>query len=103
MEVELKWLDSVKFLQPVGVSWGVPWGKGLIRKDQIFTLTSADGKSTPVQSWPLAYWPDGSVKWSAFASVPQTSQRSFKLTAVIPEAIPVSLVNFFLVKVDCCV
>src|SRR5215204_2713073 len=80
VEVELKWLDTMKFLQPIGVSWGVPWGKGLVRKNQSFTLTSADGKLTPVQSWPLAYWPDGSVKWTGFASVPGTVQGSFKLT-----------------------
>ena len=91
MEVELKWLDSVKFLQPIGVSWGVPWGRGLIRKNQSFTLTSADGKLTPVQSWPLAYWPDGSVKWTGFASVPGTAHGSFKLTVNKGKEVPSKL------------
>jgi hypothetical protein len=31
------------------------------------TLTAADGKTIPVQSWPLAYWPDGSLKWTGQA------------------------------------
>lgn len=80
VEVELKWLDTVTSSEPVGVSWGVPWGKGLVKKNQSFTLTTPDGKSAPLQSWPLAYWPDGSVKWSGFASVPATTQGSFKLS-----------------------
>ena len=27
------------------------------------------GKSVPLQQWPLAYWPDGSIKFSGFATV----------------------------------
>lgn len=79
-EVELKWLDSMRLLQPIGVSWGVPWSRGLVKKNQLFTLSSADGKEIPVQSWPLAYWPDGSIKWTGFAAVPGTQPGSFKLT-----------------------
>jgi hypothetical protein len=30
---------------------------------------TADGKAIPVQTWPLAYWPDGSLKWSGIATV----------------------------------
>jgi hypothetical protein len=41
----------------------------VVPKDQAFTLTTDDGKPVPVQSWPLAYWPDGSLKWSGFATV----------------------------------
>lgn len=88
VEVEVKWLDSLKFSQPIGVSWGVPWAKGLVKKNQSFTLASADGKLTPVQSWPLAYWPDGSVKWTGFASVPGMAQGSFKLTVSKAEEVP---------------
>jgi YetA-like protein len=67
--VELKWLGETPPAAPMGVSWGVPWSQGKVRKDQAFTLTSADGKSLPLQSWPLAWWPDGSIKWSGFATV----------------------------------
>ncbi len=78
--VELKWLDTIKLSQPVGVSFGVPWGIGLIKKNQSFTLTASDGKVMPVQSWPLAYWPDGSVKWTGIATVPEIQQVAFKLS-----------------------
>jgi hypothetical protein len=30
---------------------------------------SAPGKELPLQTWPLASWPDGSIKWSGFATV----------------------------------
>ena len=39
------------------------------KEEQAFTLVSSDGKNLPLQTWPLAYWPDGSMKWSGFATV----------------------------------
>src|SRR5262249_57500788 len=68
--VELKWLGDTPPAAPTGVSWGAPWPQGKVRKDQAFTLTTADGKSLPLQSWPLAWWPDGSIKCAAFPTVP---------------------------------
>src|SRR5580700_5334243 len=63
------WLGGTSPLADSGISWGVPWPRGAVRKDQSFTLTGADGKALPLQSWPLAYWPDGSLKWSGLATV----------------------------------
>src|SRR5262245_14270817 len=73
--IELKWLGDRPPAVPMGVSWGTPWPRGKIMKDQAFTLTTTGGKSLPLQSWPLAYWPDGSIKWSGFATVagPETT------------------------------
>jgi len=51
-----------------GISWGVPFAQGAVRPDTAFSL-SANGSTLPLQSWPLAYWPDGSLKWSGFATV----------------------------------
>jgi hypothetical protein len=67
--VTLQWLDANSPAGPVGVSWGVPWPKGAVTKDQRFALADANGVSLPLQTWPLAYWPDGSLKWSGFATV----------------------------------
>jgi hypothetical protein len=53
---------------PAGISWGVPWTQGAIKRGATFSL-SAQGADLPVQTWPLAYWPDGSMKWSGFATV----------------------------------
>lgn len=67
--VTLNWLGAQPPAQPTGVSWGVPWPRGAVRPDQAFTLTTAGGQALPVQTWPLAYWPDGSIKWSGLATV----------------------------------
>ncbi|MGK0190690.1 MAG: hypothetical protein ACI9R3_006520, partial [Verrucomicrobiales bacterium] len=63
------WLGGAAPAAPTGVSWGVPWPRGAVARDQVFALTTADGKALPAQSWPMAYWPDGSLKWSGFATV----------------------------------
>ncbi|HWG18876.1 MAG TPA: twin-arginine translocation signal domain-containing protein, partial [Acidobacteriaceae bacterium] len=67
-QVSLSWLGPEKPATATGVSWGVPWAQGAVRKDASFNLV-AEGKSLPLQSWPMAYWPDGSLKWSGFATV----------------------------------
>ncbi|CAM5662876.1 hypothetical protein SVIOM342S_08365 [Streptomyces violaceorubidus] len=50
-----------------GSTVGVPWPRGTFQADQSFAVTDADGGAVPVQSWPLAHWPDGSLKWTAHA------------------------------------
>jgi hypothetical protein len=67
-EVDLHWLDGTSPPSPFGVSWGVPWPQGTVQKDQAFSLATADGKGLPLQSWTLAYWPDGSIKFTGFAT-----------------------------------
>lgn len=53
-----------------GVTWGVPWVRGELGRDDKIKLYTAGGQTClPLQSWPTAYWPDGSVKWSAHAAV----------------------------------
>src|SRR5262245_39456916 len=79
--VSLNWLGGTPPAASTGVSWGVPWPRGTVRKNHSFTLTEAGGNILPLQTWPLAYWPDGSLKWSAFASVAGTqTSGSLKLT-----------------------
>ncbi len=80
--VALHWLgDSPAALQS-GVSWGVPWPKASVDKAQRFVLKAPDGTLLPLQTWPLAYWPDGSVKWSGFATVvPANLSGDFTLAA----------------------
>ncbi|MEQ9824996.1 MAG: hypothetical protein ABQ298_11480 [Puniceicoccaceae bacterium] len=83
--VELKWLETPE-LPSRGVTWGVPFAQGSVQPGQNFVLQSTDGGTHTLQSWPLAYWPDGSLKWKAFASVlPADSDASFSLHPT-PEA-----------------
>ncbi|MGO9641766.1 MAG: Tat pathway signal sequence domain protein [Candidatus Acidiferrales bacterium] len=66
--ITLSWLGERPPLVPAGISWGVPWPQGAVGRGSAFSL-SAQGTELPVQTWPLAYWPDGSLKWSGFATV----------------------------------
>jgi len=68
--VTVNWVGDAPGIK-TGVSWGVPWAQGAVKKNQAFALTGPDGKALPLQSWPLAYWPDGSLKFSGFATVAQ--------------------------------
>jgi hypothetical protein len=66
--VAINWLESPPTTD-VGVSFGVPFPRGTVQKTQTFALTAPDGKSLPLQQWPLAYWPDGSMKFVGFATI----------------------------------
>jgi len=63
----IKWLKANPLI-PRGVTWGVPWHKGELQRNEQVTLTGPDGKKKPLQTWITAYWPDGSVKWTAHAA-----------------------------------
>ncbi len=67
-EIPIRWLDPAPAVG-TGVSFGVPWPRGTMPKEQSVVLAGADGKTLPVQTWPLAFWPDGSVKWTGVATV----------------------------------
>jgi hypothetical protein len=74
-ETALHWLEGAP-ASFTGATWGVPWPQGRVPKNAAFELRRAAGAGagksqvTPVQSWPLAYWPDGTLKWSAHALPP---------------------------------
>ena len=62
----LHWLEGTPAALP-GASWGRSWPRGQHGRDTTFKLESAEGAAVPLQSWPLAFWPDGSLKWTAHA------------------------------------
>lgn len=66
LKTDIVWLDRAAPKYMVGSTFGVPWPRGTVKPGQSFKLTSTAGE-TAVQSWPIAYWPDGSLKWSAHA------------------------------------
>lgn len=67
-DVTLNLLDKKPLPVDSGVSFGVPWPRGAVKRSDDFILSSTV-KRLPLQSWPLAYWPDGSIKWMGFATV----------------------------------
>ena len=81
-DVAIDWLDGTAPAAEIGVSFGVPWPRGAVRRDQAFSLSAGDGASLPLQSWTLAYWPDGFIKWTGFATVAGPLSRGpLKLSA----------------------
>ncbi len=78
--VQLRWLEKPESPGAQSVSWGVPWPAGETPREAKFNLTDAAGKTFPLQTWPLAYWPDGSLKWSGFAAVVPDAAASGGLT-----------------------
>ena len=83
--VSVNWLGGTPPAAETGVSWGVPWVRGAVRRDQTFALTAPNGQPLPLQQWPLAYWPDGSIKFSGFATVAGGS-GPFRLAPGTPAA-----------------
>lgn len=51
------------------VSLGIPFLKGELEADGRVVLKDGGGSGIPSDCWPLAYWPDGSVKWLGVAAV----------------------------------
>ncbi|OLZ60547.1 Tat pathway signal sequence domain protein [Streptomyces sp. IMTB 2501] len=65
--VTLDWLEDGGLAAAPGSTAGVPWPMGAYQEGQVLALTDEGGKDVPVQTWPLAHWPDGSLKWTAHA------------------------------------
>ena len=82
------WLDGGAPAVMTGTSWGVPWPQSQHAPGTDFALRHPAGESIPVQSWPLAFWPDGSLKWTGHAlSGNAPASANFELAAGSP-AIP---------------
>ncbi|WP_433364303.1 hypothetical protein ACQPZX_33720 [Actinoplanes sp. CA-142083] len=81
--VTLNWLEGTPGAAATS-TWGTPWPKGEVPAGTSFQLTAPDGSAVPMQSWPLAYWPDGSLKWSGHAAAPSVPADSYALAAGVP-------------------
>jgi hypothetical protein len=69
------WLEGLPAMD-LGHSFGVAWPRGAVSRRARFAVASK-GAALAAQSWPLAFWPDGSLKWSAHA-----------LPATVGDAVP---------------
>jgi len=91
--VKLVWLEQPPSV-PAGVTWGIPWPEGALLRDEPLTLLGPSGERLPVQSWATAFWPDGSVKWTAHAaSVTDPVPGSYRIVRGEPVApgVPVTV------------
>ncbi|SDE16577.1 hypothetical protein [Glycomyces harbinensis] len=68
IDVPLRWLDDTDpDLSIGGVTCGVPLAPGAVADAAGLAVVDASGTPVPAQTWPLATWPDGTVKWAGVA------------------------------------
>ena len=79
-QIPLQWIGEAP-QSNTPVSFGVPFSKGQVHTGQTFSISTPNGTEIPVDNWQLAYWPDGSIKWGAFAAVipPQTEPLTLRI------------------------
>jgi YetA-like protein len=62
--VDLHWLDgAAPGVLPGGTTCGLALHRGTVGSVAELALADAGGTPVPAQFWPLATWPDGSLKW----------------------------------------
>lgn len=64
----VQWLDADVPALDEGQCWGQPWSRGTRYSRAGYRLVAANADPVPLQSWPLAWWPDGSIKWTGHAA-----------------------------------
>lgn len=79
---DLRWIGSEPETT-CPVSLGIPFAKGELKTDRTVLVKDVAGQTLPTDCWPLAYWPDGSVKWAGIATVvkPGTGALHFETVA----------------------
>lgn len=65
---QLGWLDTTEPRALCGYTWGQPWPRGHLKQKEALCLVDGAGKHQPLQTWVMATWPDGSVKWTGHAT-----------------------------------
>ncbi|TDB82760.1 Tat pathway signal sequence domain protein [Micromonospora sp. KC721] len=95
-DVPLRWLEGGAPAALVGTTWGVPWPRGTLARNQELSLATAGGAAVPVQSWPIGFWPDGSVKWTAHAigtEAPPAEAYLLRPGAAVAPAKPLKIIE----------
>ena len=81
LEVALTLHAAAQPAFPLPVSSGLPLPQGTVRDVTALALLDASGEQVKAQLAPLAYWPDGSVKWVlvTFLAAEPSADGSFRL------------------------
>ena len=85
VDVPLRWIDEeTPVVLPAGATLGAPLPRGVVHDLTDLGVVDADGTVVPAQLWPLATWPDGSVKWAGIAlGATDRPSRSYRLTGAV--------------------
>lgn len=86
MPAPIRWIDGTAPAVHFGQTFGVAWPRGVVSKRTALALATADGARVGGQSWTVATWPDGSVKWSAHALPADTAPAGVTVVQGKPRA-----------------
>ena len=81
--VDLTWLGGAARRVEGETVWGAPWPRGAIKASTRFRA-SAEAGELPLQTWPLAYWPDGSLKWTGHALAGPVTAETIRIEPGLP-------------------
>ena len=84
---ELNWLGDNDPDTRIPVTCGVPWPRAVHKKDTSFKVVDGGGNDVDAGSWPLGYWPDGSVKFTGI-TIAADSKLQMPLKVVPGENTP---------------
>ncbi len=68
--VKVTWLTK-SMITYAAATCGVLWPRGKVNSKMFFEARDSKGGNVALQSWPLAFWPDGSLKWTGHAVTSQ--------------------------------
>ena len=83
--VPLQWIGETP-RQDKAVSFGVPFDKGEVFPENKLRLSAESGEDIPIDTWTLAYWPDGSVKWGGIAGVIPAGTENLTLEKAVKKS-----------------
>ena len=72
--ISFKWL-APRAQKTAPVTFGAPWARGTLKKGESLAMAADDGNAVAVQTKNTAYWPDGSIKWTAHSAVLDTEKQ----------------------------
>ena len=82
----IRWIDGAAPGAHTGQTFGVAWPRGVVGKRTALALAGPGGTRIPGQSWTIATWPDGSVKWSGHALPADSAPRELSVVRGTPPA-----------------
>lgn len=65
-------------------TWGCIWDKGKYGRDTAYVCRDQAGNEVPVQSRVTAFWPDGTVKWTAHTAKAEALGDEIEVMPVLP-------------------
>lgn len=66
-------------------TWGCMWEKSACREDTAYVCRNGSGSEVPMQSRITAYWPDGSVKWTAHTADSEKIGEEMEVLPGVPK------------------